>query len=223
MSLMKKLCILDFDGTLCGTHDAIKTCIELTFDHYGMDRPTSVRIEEVIEMGVVMSEAMRALAVPQLSEAQAEQWAGTYRELYLEHGLKHSSLFPGVERTLAELEKLNIDMVIASNKAEASVRKAIEHFGIERYFKLLVCDPQGVAKKPSPESYEQIIAPAFPGITPNDVVMVGDTQADLGFARNIGALACWAAYGYGDKARCIAMKPDLIIDTLPELLDHLTH
>jgi len=218
---MIRLCILDFDGTLCGSHDAIRYCINLTFDHYGVERPAPDRLEAAIAAGVVMSEAMSMLTDGRLGTDGAGQWAATYRALYLQHGLAHSFIFPDVERTLAALKQKGVAMVIASNKSEAAVQQAIDHFGIGRFIDLLVCDPPGIAKKPDPACYSTLIAPAFPDVLPEQIVVVGDTHADLGLARNIGAHACWAAYGYGDREQCQRMSPDMVLEGFGELAERL--
>jgi phosphoglycolate phosphatase len=211
---MIRLCILDFDGTLCGTHDAIAFCIDATFDHYGVPRPAVERREAVIETGVVMAEAMAILNAGTPYERDHEEWAATYRALYREHGLAHSHLFPGVRDALERLKASGRTLVIASNKAPASVDMALAHFGLAPFIDLAVCDPQGVPKKPSPASYTQLIAPAFPDIEPHETIMVGDTAADHGFARNIGAYFAWASYGYG-----VASESDAVLKSFAELPD----
>jgi len=49
--------------------------------------------------------------------------------------------------------------------------------------------------------------------------MVGDTEADLHFARDVGIRSCWASYGYGDHDGCRALAPDYEIATFPGLLE----
>lgn len=214
---MIKLCILDFDGTLCGTHDAIAFCLNRTFDLYNQPRPSPERLDAAIKAGVVMVEAVAMLTDGRLQDAEAQEWTSTYRTLYREHGLERSILFPGVKEGLERLKDSGRSLVIASNKAAASVATALEHYDIARYIDLSVCDPEGIPKKPDPASYTQLIAPAFPHIMPAEIIVVGDTHADLGLARNIGALSCWARYGYGDQAACLAMNPDIVIEAFGEL------
>lgn len=216
---MIRLCILDFDGTLCGTRDAIAFCIDGTFDHYGVPRPGLERREAVIETGVVMAEAMAILNAGTSYERDSEQWAATYRALYREHGLARSHLFPGVREALERLNASGRSLVIASNKAPASVDMALAHFGLAPFVDLAVCDPQGVPKKPDPASYTRLIAPAFPGIAPHETVMVGDTAADRGFARNIGAYFAWASYGYGDPDAGLDSGSDAVLKSFAELPD----
>ena len=34
--------------------------------------------------------------------------------------------------------------------------------------------------------------------------MVGDTAADIAFAKAVGIAGCWVSYGYGDADRCLS-------------------
>ncbi|MCL4663020.1 HAD hydrolase-like protein [Burkholderia multivorans] len=96
---------------------------------------------------------------------------------------------------------------------------ALAHYGLAPFIDLAVCDPQGVPKKPDPASYTRLIAPVFSGIAPTDTVMVGDTAADRGFARNIGAYFAWASYGYGDPHASLAHGSDAVLKSFAELPD----
>jgi phosphoglycolate phosphatase len=51
-----------------------------------------------------------------------------------------------------------------------------------------------------------------------DYIMVGDTEADLCFARDVGIMSCWASYGYGDRDGCRALAPDYEIAAFPGLI-----
>jgi phosphoglycolate phosphatase len=216
--VMIRLCILDFDGTLCGTHEAIAFCLNRTFDLHRQPRPSTERLEAAIKAGVVMVEAVVMLTEGRLHDVEAQEWATTYRTLYREHGLERSILFPSVKEGLERMKDKGRSLVIASNKAAESVATALEHYEIAQYIDLSVCDPKGIPKKPDPASYTQIIAPTFPQVMPAEIVVVGDTHADLGLARNIGALSCWAGYGYGNQAACLSMKPDMVIEAFSELV-----
>jgi phosphoglycolate phosphatase len=76
-------------------------------------------------------------------------------------------------------------------------------------------------------SFHEIVAPKFSSVSglengagklnPQDVLVVGDTEADLQYAKNIGAVACWARFGYGEKEECENLGPDLVVDSLEEL------
>ena len=67
-------------------------------------------------------------------------------------------------------------------------------------------------------AYTDFIQPKFKEIDPKQILMVGDTPADLLFAQNIGADSCWAEYGYGDAKTCRALNPTYTIKHLTDIL-----
>ena len=52
---------------------------------------------------------------------------------------------------------------------------------------------------------------------PRRVLIVGDTEADILFAKNAGLRSCWASYGYGDEAVCKALAPEFILPDIARL------
>jgi phosphoglycolate phosphatase len=49
------------------------------------------------------------------------------------------------------------------------------------------------------------------------ILMVGDTELDILFAKKSGMSCCWVSYGYGDAQRCRALKPEHEIASIAEL------
>lgn len=68
-----------------------------------------------------------------------------------------------------------------------------------------------------PAVFHAVILPRYPEVNRERVLVVGDTDADIRFARNIEAASCWASYGYGRREVCSALKPDYTIES-PSLL-----
>lgn len=62
-------------------------------------------------------------------------------------------------------------------------------------------------RKPDPGSWTMAIKPAFEqraevvGLQAEDVLVVGDTEADIRYAWNIGARSVWCSYGYGELGK----------------------
>lgn len=219
---MLRLCIFDFDGTLCATHEAIAYCLNRTFEHYGEPLPSSEAITATIRTGIGLSETFAALRTNSLNAGDSDGWVATYRALYNGgDGQARSYLFPGVEDVLAHLKERGCRIAVVSNKGEVAVREALAHYGIADYVDLAVCDRPGVARKPDPASYRQIIAPAFPDIAPAETIVIGDTAADIVYARNVGARACWAGYGYGDGEICSSLQPDVTLERIADLKAYL--
>lgn len=215
---MYKLCLIDFDGTLCATHDAIVHCMFKTFDHYDHPRPDVARVHAAIKGGVGIAQTFASLHETGLSVPQSEEWRQIYRDIYNSgDGQARSTLFEGAEGLLRTLKENDIPAVVVSNKGEQAVLNAIAHFNLGGYFHMVIAERDGLVLKPDPSSWHELIAPAYPHIAASDVLMIGDTPSDLGYARNIGAKSCWARYGYGDPDLCMAQAPDHIIDALADL------
>ncbi|BDC45925.1 HAD family hydrolase [Paraburkholderia terrae] len=218
---MIRLFIFDFDGTLADTHEAIVTCVEATFDAFRHARPSRATITEAIGAGLSMPEVMRHLHGPTLDIDSAECWTARYRSLYDTTGLRQAKLFPGVIAILKRLREKGAHTAVVSNKGLKAVERALSHYGIRNDIDLVVGDHPGMPRKPDPAPYLRFVMPRFPGITAAQTIVVGDTQADIGFARAIGAQACWARYGYGDTRRCEQLTPEQIIDKFEDLKTYI--
>lgn len=212
-----KLLILDFDGTLCATHDAILFCIKRTYQTLHMTVPNHDFIDETIRAGLGMEKTLEVLS-PDLTQQQIHHLLSTYETIYLTEGEDKSSPFPKAAETLAKLYAASLTLVVVSNKAVAAVDTALERFQLKQYISMVIGDTKTLRKKPDPMAYTDFIKPKFNNINPKQILMLGDTPADLLFAQNIGADSCWAEYGYGDEKACLAIHPTYTIKQLSDIL-----
>lgn len=129
---------------------------------------------------------------------------------------------------MAELNTHGVPIAIVSNKGVAAVKTALERNCLEGYVpeNLIVGDKTpGAKRKPDPASFVDVLIPVLReryGLENFDlggVLVVGDTVADLQFAKNIGSKVCWCRYGYGDREVCQKAGPDFVVDSLEEVVD----
>jgi phosphoglycolate phosphatase len=215
-----QLAIFDFDGTLCATHDAIVHCIGLSFEHHGRRAPSPLQINETISRGIGLADTFRAFDATVFDDNDAlDSWVRIYREYYnSDQGRSRIRLFPCAHAALEAISAAGIGIVVVSNKGEKAIQIALEQFRISSFVSLLVCDRPGAKMKPDPACFTEIIQPALGLVAPAHTIVIGDTVADIQFARNIGARSCWASYGYGDPVQCRALAPDHIVSSLNELV-----
>lgn len=215
-----KLLILDFDGTLCSTHDAILFCIKRTYETLHMMIPNHDFIDETIRAGLGMEKSLEILS-PDLTQQQIHHLLSTYEAIYLAEGEEKSAPFPKAAEILAQLHTASFILTVVSNKAVMAVNTALERFHLKKYIAMVIGDTKTLRKKPDPMAYTDFIKPKYNDINSKQILMVGDTPADLLFAQNIGADSCWAEYGYGDKTTCLALNPTYTIKHLADILEIL--
>lgn len=219
-----KLFIFDFDGTLCATHEAICYCLEQTHRHYGVPVPPLADMLRAIGAGISLADTLLRFNPTLDADGPGgpEEWVKTYREIYNSgEGQSRTVLFDGAIDMLQALSDSGATIVVVSNKGEKAVHAALEHFGIGPYVSLAVCDTNGVEKKPKPDSFHKLIRPRLGHISLEQTLVIGDTTADILYARNIGASSCWAAHGYGAPDECAALTPDFTIRSLRDLTSRI--
>lgn len=229
---MASLVIFDFDGTLVDTHESISHSIKLTFDALSPTKsPSETEVQRYISSGTGLSDTFRALtaSVGVAFDADTEaEWTAKYRQVYASDGQPLIKPFPGAKELLAHLTERKIPIAIVSNKGVSAVVTALEKNGLSQYVprELIVGDSTpGATRKPDTSSYHKVLVPVLQeqyGISTLDaarVIEVGDTVADIQFAKNIGGKSCWCRFGYGDVEACQNLQPDYVVDSLQQVID----
>lgn len=216
-----KLAIFDFDGTLFATHEAIIHCVTKTFEEYKETVPTRDAIYQTITKGIALEETFKSLKTVSENKDEAvdtgQKWVETYREIYKKEGESKTKPFDNAKLVLEHIHNAGIPIVVISNKGIEAINSALEKYDLKKFIMLVVGDTKGMKKKPDPMIFNQLIKPQFKDVKPDKTLVVGDTSADLLFARNIGADACWAMYGYGVHDECNKLNSTFNIKDLLDI------
>ncbi len=208
--------LVDFDGTLAASRPAGVAGLTRTLGERGIAIPPE-RMEAVIGTGVPLETTLATL-VPHLTDGDLAACASRYRALYPEIDLEMTRLYDGVHQTVAGLVRAGGKVVILSNKSRPALEASLARFDIiDQASAVMAADP-GLPAKPDPQVFHRRVHPLFPDLAPADFLMVGDTASDIAFAKAAGIASCWVSYGYGDADACLALKPDFVAHTLPDLL-----
>lgn len=235
-----KLVIFDFDGTLFDTHESIAHTLAITFTHLlpaSVPSPSEAAIAASIAAGLSLPKTIAQLypaaassSGPALDAALLEQFLLEYRSLYKTHGNPLIKPFPRIHELLIELRARSIPCAIVSNKGIGAVRHVLATHQLSSLIELVVGDgePADCPRKPDPGSWTAAVKPAFEQQTATraglgklegeNVLVVGDTEADIMYARNIGARSVWCSYGYGVREKCLDLKPDFVVRGLDEVI-----
>jgi len=202
-----RLVIFDYDGTLCATHHAVSYAIKSAFVACGIRSPADEQIAEVIRTGCSLYDTMRRLHPNDESDVvDAEilnRLVTCYRDSYAKGGRVLARVYDGAHGTFQSLSRSGASIVVMSNKGEVALKHSLRESELLNFVSLVIGDKGNVMPgKPDPTAYHALIKPTFPKIISPETIIVGDTHADLLFARNAAIDSCWALYGYGDPAKC---------------------
>lgn len=209
-----RLIIFDFDGTLAITHKAIVLCLAKTLESFNVAPPAAEIIRGTI--GLSLANTFKILHPP-IEETAIPEWIETYRSYYRAEGEKYVDLFCGTKEVLQLAIDSGVNLGVFSNKHVSFINLFLEKLQIHNFFDLIVGDNGEISQKPDPSVFYSIIKPLFSELDNSQILMVGDTAVDLMFANNAGIDVCWAAYGYGSRTQCLALKPTFAIEDISEL------
>lgn len=211
--LVYKLIIFDFDGTLADSRDVIVDCMTKTFRRFGDPVPDVERMVSTI--GVPLEEAMPWLA-PGISESQAAERVAAYRSLFHERGVAEIKPMVGAEPVMDKLADAGVRMAVLSNRKDHVLQACIKQLRWERYFGFVGGVLEDGITKPDSAFRRDMLA-SFSDVSGADVLVVGDSAADMIYANNMGVDSCLALYGYGRTAQARIESPDYEIESFAEL------
>jgi phosphoglycolate phosphatase len=205
--------IFDVDGTLLDSKFDIADAQLWVLRQLGIDRWT--REDIYPRIGRPLTETFKELLPPEMHGRITEA-----KRMYIAHyrprALDTTTLFPGVEETLAMLHTRRIPMAVATTKSSVTANRVLEHFGIRQYF-LQVQGTDETPAKPDPYVVNQILHKQ--GWKASETALVGDSEVDIRCAHNAGTQAWAVTWGSITEARAIELGADRIVKTIREILE----
>jgi phosphoglycolate phosphatase-like HAD superfamily hydrolase len=205
--------LFDVDGTLLDSKRDIAAAQIWAFHQLGVD---SIKPEDIFPLiGKPLTETFSTLLPKHLHERIPE--AGLiYRDYYRAHAFDTTTLFPGVQETVASLHKAGVNLATATIKSTETTAKVLAHFGIAKYF-AHIQGTDNTPAKPDPHIIYTILEKQ--DWKKDETMMVGDTDKDVFVGRNAGVRTCGVTYGSFTRNQMLALKPDWVIDRISELLE----
>jgi len=208
--------IFDLDGTLIDSKLDLGLAVNAALVEMGRRELPHETIYGFVGNGAPML-IQRSLG-NEASEAECKRALEYFIRHYREHALDNTVPYPGVREGLKLLGRM--PMAVLTNKPERISKLILEGLGLASYFRHVYGGNTFERKKPDPIGVETILRDL--GLGPRDVMIVGDSEIDVQTARNAGTWACGVTYGLGSE-RLAEYPPDLLIDSLLELHEHLNN
>ncbi|MFX1457628.1 MAG: HAD family hydrolase [Promethearchaeota archaeon] len=221
--------IFDFDGTLLD----IKEILEKSIEEVLADQKINVDMEVTIQEIGALLETIQGFPLPQILLESYEIFKhitslstlSYFKQLriaveifskYLEYS-KDAPLLPGVKSLLEKIAK-NSDLFIVSHNKTETIMEHLEKEEIANFFKgvygsdkIPVQKPDPLALQPPLETYEKRKRDEF--------LMIGDMPSDITAGREAGLWTIGVASGVSKKEILLEYQPDLIVNSLEELLN----
>lgn len=197
-----KAIIFDLDGTLIHSAPDLHAAANVMLAEMGRDTLDLPTIISFIGNGVdVLVE--RCLTATGGSDAEARQAAfDRFLEIYAADMTTLTQPYPGVFAALESFRNASIPLGICTNKPAEPAKQICDLFNLSQYFKVIHGVVSGEAKKPDPQPLLRCCD--LLGVSPSEVLYVGDSTIDYATARNAGIRFRLFSEGY-------------LNDTLPDL------
>jgi phosphoglycolate phosphatase len=210
-----KLIIFDLDGTIIDSSIDITNAINYATEPYGVH---AVSVKEVINLvGEGISKLMEKVIEKEGISVEKDILLERFLFHYSNHLVDNTTVYPGVRETLAQLGAYR--KAVISNKLESLSVKIIDQLRLSEYMDIIVGSDTAKERKPSPEPVRHVLSAL--GISPEEAVIVGDSNFDIEAGKSAGIKTVAVTYGY--RPLNMLQGADFIINSMLELLNVLEH
>ena len=205
--------IFDFDGTLIDSYEAIGESLNHVRSSFSLPPYPAEEIRPMVGHG------LEQLIVRAVGADRVEDGVRLFREFYATVCERKTTILPQVKETLDTLDRRGYLMAIASNKPSYFARDILKALEFDHLF-VEVLGPNDVQRpKPDPEMLEIIIMRI--GLSPEEVVYVGDMPLDVEAGRRAGVAVYAVPTGSASRDDLLQALPDRLLHRFTDLTTFL--
>ncbi len=200
-----KLIIFDLDGTLVNTAPDVHESVNLVLKKMGLPKVTLEQTKKAIGPGPAV---FSRIILGEDNIHRFEEDRNIFRPVYLEKCLDKTNAFPGITELLNKLNAYKL--AVATNKPSNSTNLILDGLNLKNYFKLVVGADHVEHPKPHPDMIYYACTKFQ--ISPQQTLVIGDTDNDILAANSAGAYSCLAGWGYSSEKENLKVFSDFYID-----------
>ena len=213
-----RLIAFDLDGTLIDSRADLVAAVNATLAHLDRHPLPDAVIASYIGDGVHML-VRRALGDPE-HEGIVTDAVAYFLSYYWIHKLDHTYIYEGALHALAVIASAlpNAKLGVLTNKPVRPSEEICAALGLAPCFFRIYGGNSFDTKKPDPHGLLTLMQEA--GATPDETLMVGDSDVDVLTARNVGAAIIGCRFGLAPHS-LVDAPPDCLVDTPLEWIEAL--
>lgn len=210
----KKAVLFDLDGTLINTIDDLANAANYMLRHFGYPE-FEVEVYKY-KVGNGMRKLMeRALPENHRTKEDIDAAMDVFMPYYGEHSLDNAKPYDGMADTLQKLRDMGVKTAVITNKAHEAAVKILDNM-LPNCFDVIFGQREGVPTKPDPTSTNMVIDELC--VSPSECVFIGDSGVDMMTAKNTGAFALGALWGFRTKEELYDNGADAVIEKPLDIL-----
>ncbi|MDN2480053.1 phosphoglycolate phosphatase [Vibrio agarivorans] len=216
-----KLIAFDLDGTLLDSVPDLAVAADQAVQALGYPSVTEEQVRDYVGNGadiLIGRSLSQSLTVSsELSPELRAEARELFDDFYEKTGHKLSHLYPQVKETLAVLHKAGFVLALVTNKPSKFVPDVLAKHEIDQYFTDVIGGDSFPEKKPNPMALNWLMEKHQ--VTPEQMLMVGDSKNDILAAQNAGCYSFGLTYGYNHGEPISKVNPHHVADTVAEIVD----
>jgi len=210
-----KAVIFDLDGTLLDTIDDIANSVNSVLEKAGFPVHNTEKIKHFVGTGFYN---LIRLALPEENrdDSTIKKLVEMLREEYNTRWNQYTRPYEGIPELLDELAKRNIKKAVLSNKADNFTKIIIAQLLPKWQFEVVWGERPDVPKKPDPTAALEIAD--ILNISPDEIILLGDSSYDIQTAVSAGMFAAGALWGFRTADELKSAGANAIIEKPLDLL-----
>jgi HAD superfamily hydrolase (TIGR01549 family) len=209
-----KALLLDLDGTLVDTPQAIVDVTQSTLAALGLPPADPQKIKEGIGLPLPVALGLLIGTGPTGAADAVE----IYRVLWRTHVTPRvpELLYPGVRAGLAELKRADLRLAVVTGKTQDGADSTVAAAQLKDVMDVVLGYTSVANPKPAPDI--ALLALEKLRVRPADAIIVGDSAHDLEMARRAGVRSIAVTYGALPESALRAAAPTWVAHSFPEVV-----
>jgi phosphoglycolate phosphatase len=136
-------------------------------------------------------------------------------EKYEMDSAKKARLLPSVKETLTRLKDMGLTLILFTADGENTMNFIVDKTRIREFFDMMISRGESMDVKPHPNHIKSAIS--IVESNPKEIIVIGDSVADMESGKHIGAITVGVTSGLGTSQQLAKVDVDYLIGSIAEL------